>query len=113
MACNPSEYPDSRPTPEKSKVAVAGSDRQRIFAQRQDLPGRNVKDLSPGFACKKDHREIARLRGRNPRSIAPDIRIWPRHLPLQGLRLDGAAALSLALLMLSEPRAWTGWRLDG
>src|SRR5215467_11127452 len=113
MACHPSEYSERRPTPEKSQVAVAGSDRQRILAQRQDLPRRNVKDLSPGLACKKDHREVPRLRGRNPRSIAPDIRIWPRHLPLQGLRLDGATALSLALLMLSEPRARTGRRLDG
>ena len=41
-----------RVSPQKSQVALADTDRQRLIAQRSDLPRRNVENLADGDACK-------------------------------------------------------------
>ena len=74
-------------------------------AQRPDLPGRDVEDVSPGAAGAQEvDRRERRLRGRLPRSQPAHRGVRPRDLSVQGLRLDGDAALPLAVLVLPEPR---------
>ena len=88
--------------------AVAHPAHQRLLAQRSHLPGRNVEDFPAGEHGARSRRR-RRLRGRiSSTSAALDVRIRPRHLSLQGLRLDRDAALPLAVLVLPEPRARPG-----
>ena len=56
---------------------------------------------------------LVRLMGIVHAEGAPHVGIWPRHLSLQGLRLDRTTTLPLAVLMLPKPRARTIGRLDG
>ena len=51
-------------------------------------------------------------RGRLPRPQPAHLRLRPPHPSVQGLRVDGDAALPLAVQLLSEPFARPGQRLD-
>src|SRR5450759_1620310 len=42
-----------------------------------------------------------------------NLRVWPQHPPMQGLRVERDAAVPLAVQLLSEPFAGPGRRLDG
>src|SRR5205085_2480124 len=77
-----------------------------VTADRRDLPKRNVEDVSH-----RDDRAGAdgkgnRVEDRLSRLEQSHLGVRPRDLPLQSLRLDGDAALPLALLLLSESLPW-------
>ena len=76
---------------------------QRLDAQRPELPRRDVQDLAAGRDGAPGDRARARLRGRGARSQPADLAVRPADPSLQGLRVDGAAALPLAVLLLSQP----------
>ena len=104
--------PGRRAQTARSDSALAHSHRQRLIPQRTHLPRRNVEDLAAGDSRARHHRRREWLRGRSARPFAARLRIRPRDLSVQGLRLDRDAALPLAVLLLSEPRARPGQRLD-
>ena len=95
------------------RVDVAHPADRRLAAQRPDLPGRDVQELSPGGDRRGGDRARARLRGRAARPQPAHLGVRPADPSLQGLRVDGDAALPLALLLLSQPfaraRSTTGW----
>ena len=88
---------------QKSQVALADPDRQRLIAQRSDLPRRNVENLADGDAGETGSGKNPRFRSRYPRPVTPYGRIWKSDLSLQGMRLHSATALPLAVQLLSEP----------
>ncbi len=51
VAANACQHPGRGVSPQKSQVALTDTDRQRLIAQRSDLPGRNVENLADGDAC--------------------------------------------------------------
>ena len=102
-----------RRTPAKrSGRAVAHPADQRRKPQRAHLPRRIVKDLAAGDDGARNLRARAAARGRGPRSQPADLRIRPHDPSVQDLRLDRDAALPLAVLLLSQPRARPGAGLD-
>ena len=98
---------------EESEIALAHSDRQRLLAQRPDLPGRNVEDLAHGDAGQAGDREDARLRGRYPRSVAAHRRIrqgdLSRARPASPPRSRSATGRAAAIPTTRSARPATGW----
>ena len=81
-------------------------------SQRAHVSRRAEQDPAP--RRRGVRRAAPRWRPRRPaRSVGDHRRVRPGDLSVQGLRVDGDAAVSLALLVLSEPRARSGRRLDG
>src|SRR5262245_45316928 len=74
--------------------------RQCVAAQRSELPRRNVEDAPARNARPGGARWDARNRNGAARSQSLDRAIRASDLSVQGLRLDGDAALSLAVLVL-------------
>ena len=83
----------------------------RRGAQRRHLPGRDLEDLPPRGLDARGARGAGH-RGRLARPEPARLRVRPRDPSLQGLRVDGHAAVPWALQLLSEPRARAGRRLD-
>ena len=93
--------------------ALARARDLRLVAQRRLLSRGDVEDLPP----REDRAGDARRRGTGggpAGSEPPHLRLRAAHLSVQGLRVHRAAAVPLAVLLLSQPRAstrWaTGWR---
>ena len=78
----------------------------------QTCPGEMSKTYRLAKLAQRAIARAARLRGRLPRPLAADVRVRPRHLSVQGVRVDRAAALPLAVLVLPEPRARPDAGLD-
>ena len=77
-------------------------------------PGRDLEDAAPRAARPAGDRVAARLHEVDELDVsALADEPLEGHLSLQGLRLDRAAAVPLAVLVLSEPRARPDRRLDG
>ncbi len=87
--------------------------RQRLDAQPAHLPGRDLEDAASRAARAAGDRVAARARGRRARRLGAGRRAAQGDLPVQGVRLHRTAALPLAVLVLSEPRARPDQRLDG
>ena len=83
----------------------------RLAAQRRHLPGRDLEDVPPRRARQRGADEGAG-RGRFPRPEPAHLRLRPQDPSVQGLRVDGDAAVPLAVQLLSEPLARPGRRLD-
>ena len=96
----------------RSEDEDPGAPDLRLAAQRRQLPGRDLEDLSPRRPGERGAGR-GKGRGRLPRSQRAHFRLRPAHPSLQGLRLDRDAALPLALQLLPEPLAQPGERLDG
>ena len=108
------------PTSRRPNAGTRTRNHRRAFcwstaprAASTPVPGEMSKTYRLVMLAKEIDRAGRRLRGRSPRPVAARLRIRPRHLSVQGLRLDRAAALPLAVLLLSQPRARPGRRLDG
>ena len=85
-----------------------------VGAARNDgsCPG----EISKTFRLAKFAREMLeqpRTRNRSARPEPAHVRIRPADLSLQGLRVDGDAAVPLAVQLLSQSRARPDRRLDG
>ena len=78
----------------------------------QTCPG----EMSKSFRLVKIAEQVfaarARFRGRAARPQPSHLGVRPQHPSLQGLRIDGHAALPLAVLLLSQPFAGPAQRLD-
>ena len=98
----------------RREIAVAHSADQRLIAQRAHLPRRNVEDL-PALRCWR-RRSIAATRPASKSRSLDLSRLTSEYgrviYPCKVLRLDRDAALPLAVLLLSEPRARPDQRLD-
>ena len=99
--------------PERRRVAFARPDRQRLDAERAHLSGRDLEDQPTGAGGAVGDRSAAGIRGRLPRSLHARRRAVEGDSSVQGVRLDGDAALPLAVLVLSESCARPDQRLDG
>lgn len=97
---------------EVTLVEVPHPAHQRSCAQRPDLSRRDVQVLAPGAARSGNLRRGTCARGRIARSQPPRLGVRPYHPSLQGLRIDGNAALPLAVLLLSQPFSGAAQRLD-
>ena len=95
----------------RSEDADARARDLRLAAQRRHLPGRDLEDVSPRRPGQRragrgevevDFLDLSLLTSEYGRKIHP----------VQGLRLDGDAALPLAVQLLPEPRARPDQRLD-
>jgi hypothetical protein len=93
-------------------AAVADPAHQRLHAQRTHLPGRGVEDATTCGARAGDDYVTGRVRGGPAGRLGAGGRAAESDLSVQGVRVHGAAAVPLAVFMLSEPRARPGWRLD-
>src|SRR5712691_10706662 len=83
----------------------------RRRAPRSDVPGRDVEDVPPRpDGARGDGARAGHVRP--PRPEPPDRGVRPSDPALQGVRLDGDAALSLAVLVLCQSRDGPGPRLD-
>ena len=98
-----------RPGPTRRRDARARH--LRLAAQRRHLPRRDLEDVSPRRARQR-RAEPGQGRGRLPRPQPAHLGVRQEDPPVQGLRLDGDAALPLAVQLLSEPFAQPGPRLD-
>ena len=81
-------------------------------AQRRHLPRRDVEDLPA-----RDDRARTSIEDAGATCDLLDlsllvVRVRPPDLPVQGLRVDGDAAVPLAVQLLSQPRARADRRLD-
>ena len=71
-------------------------------------PGEMSKSLAPGRDRARNHQGALRIRSRRSRPEPHDVGVRQDHSSLQVLRVDGDAAVSLALQLLPELRARAG-----
>ncbi len=72
----------------------------------QTCPGEMSKTYRLAKIARERSRSGARLRGRLPRSVPAHLRVRPRDLSVQGVRLDRDAALPLAVLAATRTTRW-------